>query len=242
MVKHLFRLGLKVNVDGEFYLGTAAKEASLKVVKSLVELGANVNTKDEQGWSPLARCLCGVPQSKVFSMAKTLLDHGADVNSVNNDGHTPLIICVKRRFSPGLGEVLKMLFRRGADERVKGSDGLSVKRILLGRDWTSEETLFVDGCRIPNPGGAFYRQAAPILNRVQIWRQKKCFSEVCTTFYGVWKVHEKSTGTSTSTSSTSTSSEAPSVISTKRPRTACPSLLEVKVDVLQIIFSFLRVE
>ena len=155
VVKYLFRQGLKIDVPGEFYLVTAAKTAQVGVVRSLVELGANVNTKDEEGCCPLSRCLRGVPQAKIFTMANLLLDNGADVNSVDNLGHTPLIHCVERRFCTGMSEVLKMLFRRGADERAKDCNGLSVERILLGRGWPSKETL-----------------PFPILKSVQFWRDK----------------------------------------------------------------------
>ena len=236
--KYLTRKGLKIDVPGEFYLATAARAAQVHVVVALVRLGANVNAKDENGRSALALCVLSVSQAKVLAVANFLLDNGADVNSVDNFGHTPLIECAKRRHCPGLDEVLKALFRRGADERAKDSNGLSIKRILLGRDcWGySKETRIRDGIVVPNLGGRIYKQAAPILNRVHIWRDTQSFSQVCTTFYCCWDSKETSSSTPTGTST-----ENPRVI--KKPRTSSNlSVLEAEVDILHIIFSFLRAD
>lgn len=218
VIKYLFRRGFKIDLPGEFYLATSAGASiGLQVVRTLVELGANVNTKDDRGCSPLSRCLRGVVPVNIFTMMNLLLDNGADVNSVDNVGHTPVIHCVKTRHHPDLVEVLKTLFRRGADERVKDSDGLSIERILFQRHRFGY-------CRS-------YPEVVLILNRVHIWRNKKCFSQVCTTFYCA----SKSRATETPTENT----ENP----IKKPRTSSNvSFLEAEVDILHIIFSFLRAD
>lgn len=217
VIKYLFGKGLKIWGS---YLVAAAQKAQVEVVKTLVGLGADVNTKDDEGFSPLARCLETVVQPKVLAVVKFLLDNGADVNSIDNLGHTPLIVCVKKRCCSEMYDVVKVLLRRGADERATDSNGLSIKQILFDRDWIWKKTL----------GGPYYRQVAPVLKRVNIWRDKQSFSRVCSTFYCIWK----------SSSSPATPGTSSTTSTIKKPRTSLnASVLEAKVDVLLVIFSFL---
>lgn len=54
-------------------------------VKSLTEQGANVNSKDEDGMTPLMLCRNSAEVTKV------LIEHGADVNAKDNAGATALM-------------------------------------------------------------------------------------------------------------------------------------------------------
>jgi ankyrin repeat protein len=229
VIKYLIRKGLKM---WDSYL----VRARVEVAKTLVRLGADVNVKDEEGWSPLARSIQRVAQPKVVAAVIFLLDNGADVNSTDNLGHTPLIVCVKKRGFSEMDDLLKVLFRRGADERAKDSNGLSIKRILLARGcWgcSKETRVLRDGTVVPNLGGRIYKKAAPILNRVQIWRDKQCFSRVCTTFYCIWK------SSTSSVTPQEDSTETSTMNTIKKPRTSCnTSVLEAEVDILRLIFSF----
>lgn len=71
------------NEDGESLLHFAAfYDYNVNVIKILVSMGANINTKTNYGWTPLHSAL------KTFSNenARVLIDLGADVNICNEDG------------------------------------------------------------------------------------------------------------------------------------------------------------
>ena len=68
-------------------LHVAACVGDLARVKALVEQGANVDAKDELGWTPLYWAAC-LGRTEV---AKFLVANGASVQVVANDGVTPLL-------------------------------------------------------------------------------------------------------------------------------------------------------
>ena len=142
--------------------------------------------------------------------------------------------------------MLKLFLKHGADERIEHPDGLSLKRLLLGFGWSNLESFFVPDVRqdprdgpidrskvpgrmVPNEGGEHYKAAVPILESVTKWRQRKTFAEVCTVFFDVKKFKDKSTAGNETTAS-------------KRVRTTRVSevsFLEVNVDILRCVHSFL---
>jgi len=79
MVKHLVKLGLKVDgtVAGASYLVHEVGNGQITMVRTLLKLGANVNATDAKGFTPLVNCKFA-PQKKLISMVKILLQHGAD--------------------------------------------------------------------------------------------------------------------------------------------------------------------
>ncbi|KAL2087137.1 hypothetical protein ACEWY4_018196 [Coilia grayii] len=85
-----FMRAKKVTLDTIYHSGMAAiHEAvltgNLACVKLLVEYGADIHQRDEEGWTPLhMACSDGFPE-----IAKYLLSLGADVNAENEDGDKP---------------------------------------------------------------------------------------------------------------------------------------------------------
>ncbi len=64
----------------------AASQGNINAIKAHIANGANLNSKDESGWTPLHWAT-----SKVHNKAaKMLIAKGADVNIVNKDGLAPL--------------------------------------------------------------------------------------------------------------------------------------------------------
>ncbi|PYV08671.1 MAG: hypothetical protein DMG07_25110, partial [Acidobacteria bacterium] len=88
----------------------AATWGSAAAVKRLLAQGADPNTKNEAGATPLMRA--------VHDLAKTrlLIDRGADVNARSDDGRTPLLIAAGLQ---GAAPVVKVLIEKGAKLAVK---------------------------------------------------------------------------------------------------------------------------
>ncbi len=75
---------------GETPLHIATLADNLEVVKVLCEAGADVNSRDKLGETPLYECL---PYPSSRKVSEVLLEYGADINSVDHEGKTVLMAC-----------------------------------------------------------------------------------------------------------------------------------------------------
>lgn len=92
-------------------LHIAAWEGDLKASKTLINAGANVEAKDNNGLTPLHRAI----QSGQIGTVQILIAGGADVNAKNHHGVTPLICSVDRGVGKGKIEIVKVLLNAGAE-------------------------------------------------------------------------------------------------------------------------------
>jgi ankyrin repeat protein len=82
------------------------KQANLlKLVELLVNYGADVNSIDETGQSPIFTCT----DSRYFEITKFLLRNGAKVDITDNDKETPLFVCIRDL------QIVKMICHADAD-------------------------------------------------------------------------------------------------------------------------------
>ena len=86
------------------------EKGNVTEVKLLIRGGANVNVKDEHGWTPLHYATSHI------EVAKVLIDNGANVNAENKYGTTPLHFA-------GSTEVAKLLLDNGADVNARDGKG-----------------------------------------------------------------------------------------------------------------------
>ena len=91
---------------------------------SLLDNGANPNTVDRKGYTPLMRALDAKYIPNRYLIVVLLLKNGADVNSVDVSGMTPLMRVIKNfKFNEGY-YIVKALLKRGADVTL-GFEGKS---------------------------------------------------------------------------------------------------------------------
>lgn len=115
------------NMYGETALMTTIPSFSdnrVKIVKTIVNHGADVNAKSDTGETALIiACQHADPASMeediYIPIIKTLLNHGADVNAVTNSGNTALIYAAQA----GDANVVKMLLDSGADPEHQSDSG-----------------------------------------------------------------------------------------------------------------------
>lgn len=94
------------NENGDTFLIAASRQGSLKIVKSLIGYGADVNAKNNDGRTALML-------TSNLEIAKLLIDSGADVNAKNNNGGTALTQAVNWDRL----EIAKLLIDNGADTK-----------------------------------------------------------------------------------------------------------------------------
>ena len=102
----------------------------------LLDAGADVNVKDDSGWTPLYHAA----SEGHTEIAKLLLDAGADVNVKDDSGWTPL----HHTASGGLTEIAKLLLDAGADVNVKDDSGWTPLYHTASGGHTEIATLLLD--------------------------------------------------------------------------------------------------
>jgi uncharacterized protein len=93
----------------------AAKKGSLEDVKTLLEKGADLHAKDQNGLTVLVYAVL----SGNVELVKHLVNRGAGVNARDEDGSTALMVASRL----GNVDVMTLLADHGADVNVKGNDG-----------------------------------------------------------------------------------------------------------------------
>ena len=100
----------------------ASTALNLSAVELLVQSGADVNIKDEQGKTPLMYLLNKTENLPNLEVVKLLIQSGADVNDRDNDGGTPLLYASKNTLVDSGLEAIKLLIQSGADVNIAVRD------------------------------------------------------------------------------------------------------------------------
>jgi hypothetical protein len=114
-------------------------DAQFAVVQFLIKAGADPNSEDKSGVSPLHRAV----RTRCAAAVRALLVNGADVRKQNKSGSTPLHLAVQDTGRGGSGspasreqqrEIIKLLLSHGARSSDKDSGGKSVHECVTA-DW-----------------------------------------------------------------------------------------------------------
>ncbi|KAJ3111488.1 hypothetical protein HDU96_005662 [Phlyctochytrium bullatum] len=100
-------------------LHNAARHPSSGIVRLLVERGANVAGRTENGLTALRTALHAAVAANNAERTLELLEYGASRDAGEEDRHTPLYLALLFKFY----EAAKVLLRAGATSLVKGIDG-----------------------------------------------------------------------------------------------------------------------
>jgi len=107
-------------------LHSAAYYENFEVVQKLIEYDADIDARDQRGWTPLYYA-SGGHFFKDDSVLRLLLERGADVNArADGDGFTPL----HRASADGAPEVVRLLLEHGADVEAVNVDGKSALQVV----------------------------------------------------------------------------------------------------------------
>jgi ankyrin repeat protein len=121
--------GADPHVQGNFktiLLHSAAYMEKFEVVQKLIEYDADIDARDERGWTPLY----WASDDRYFkdgSVVRLLLERGADVHArADKDGSTPLHEASRY----GALEVVRLLLEHGADVEAVAFDGKTVLQVV----------------------------------------------------------------------------------------------------------------
>lgn len=128
------QLGLYFAFAADFSpLHLAAHMGECKMIEVLVEMKANVDSRDIEGLTPLGRAIC---EQKVEAVK--ILIKRANVNTKSNMDETPLHIAA----TIGNEEIVKLLLANGAQRGLKTKDGETEVSLAKKYKHTKVEDLF----------------------------------------------------------------------------------------------------
>lgn len=102
----------------------AAGRGHMRVVKSLIERGTDVNVKGKLGASPLIKAAT----NNKLGVVKVLVENGADVNQQDHYSNTALLWATGH----GRTKVVEYLVSKGADVEIEGEKSATFTAIGLG--------------------------------------------------------------------------------------------------------------
>lgn len=133
LLKLLVEKGLDVSGKGllavvfEEWMGFDDKVQALDIIEFLLDKGAEVNSINHRGQTPLMAALDWVDSDELkVKLIKLLLERGAEVNSINDRGQTPLMVAIQNIDKPCGLETFYILLLRGANIHAKDKEGNTI--------------------------------------------------------------------------------------------------------------------
>jgi hypothetical protein len=131
-VQELLDSGVDINDYVNDYGMTALLLASMyehiDIVRLLLEKGADVNIKDENGYN----ALMWASVRGYTDIVRLLLENGADINLQNENGYTALMLASVS----GITEIVRLLLEKGADVNIRDEYGNATLSLALYHGYT----------------------------------------------------------------------------------------------------------
>jgi nucleoside phosphorylase len=132
--KELGNIGVLKN--GHSLISLAASGGSQSVVGSLLEKGADLESRDMHGRTPLSIAAASGSTETV----RLLLEKGADIESKDKKGCTPLLMAA----TYGREEIVRLLLEKGADLESRDKDGRTPLSIAAASGSTETVRLLLE--------------------------------------------------------------------------------------------------
>lgn len=138
----------------------------LGTVRSLLDRGADINEKDENGITPLMWATCANERMIV----RLLIERGADIHQKNKYLYNALILAV----SDNQVEIVSLLLEKGARLDERGEDGLTALEQAEKRNYTTIVNMLKEAAVARTEKRALALRAATVLQR-DLHRKKSPF-------------------------------------------------------------------
>ncbi|KZV36437.1 ankyrin repeat and protein kinase domain-containing protein 1-like [Dorcoceras hygrometricum] len=118
-------------------LCSAVRKGELRMILRLLENGASIHGRDQNGWTALHRASF----KGRIDVTRVLIEKGIDVNAKDEDGYTALHCAVES----GQADVIELLVKRGADIEAKTNKGVTAVQIAESLNYTGIVRILVQG-------------------------------------------------------------------------------------------------
>nr|GMC84178.1 putative ankyrin repeat protein RF_0381 [Ipomoea batatas] len=118
-------------------LCAAARNGDVGAIQKLLDHGANVNGRDQNGWTALHRAAF----KGRIEAARALIDNGVDVNCRDEEGYTALHCAVEC----GHADVAELLVKKGADIDARTNKGVTALQIAETLRFSGITRILVQG-------------------------------------------------------------------------------------------------
>ncbi|KAK4478826.1 hypothetical protein RD792_014327 [Penstemon davidsonii] len=115
----------------------AARKGEVRMVIRLLENGAYINGRDQNGWTALHRAAF---KGRV-DVARTLIEKGIEINAKDEDGYTALHCAV----GSGQSDVIELLVKKGADVEARTNKGVTALQIAESLNYSGIVRVLVNG-------------------------------------------------------------------------------------------------
>lgn len=118
-------------------LCTAAKKGEVRTIQKLLEKGADLNGRDQHGWSALHRASF----KGRIDVVKVLVESGVEVDAKDEEGYTALHCAAEA----GHADVTEFLVKKGADVEARTRKGVSALQITESLNYVGITRVLVNG-------------------------------------------------------------------------------------------------
>ena len=130
----------ELNADSQIHLFVAARGNDIKAVQWLLANGAEVNAKNDNGWTPLH----GAATKNASEAAAVLLANGAEVNAKRENGWTPLYLAAHENAS----EAAAVLLANGAEVNVTSNGWTPLYMVAFRNASEAAAVLLANGAEV----------------------------------------------------------------------------------------------